>query len=344
MIVGILGVGAAYVIQVGAAQSGSHLAVPADAKTAIVDAFRTYRLVGLGDDHGNMSVSDFRLSLLRDSRLATVVNDVVVEFGSSRYQDLIDRFILGESVPDIELRQVWENTTVPNGVWERPIYTDVFRVIRAVNAQLPKTCQLRVLLADPPIDWSEIETAEQVRNWNIQRGAFAADLIQREVIAKNRRALAIFGDGHFQARTERPPRGMVARLSLLGVELLAIASNSGPISKLQPDAAGWPTPSIAFVRNTPIGAAGYDLFYGPLPPGDYWAANRKFEDLLRRRALFRAGANPALAPDIPPLYRLGVRGHADCSHGGRGYAHAARSTDGSRADQTSLPSIVMTRR
>jgi hypothetical protein len=47
---------------------------------------------------------------------------------------------------------------------------------------------------------------------------------------------------------------------------------------LQADVARWHTPAIAFVRGTRIGAAGYEFFYGPVPPGDYWAANRRFED------------------------------------------------------------------
>ena len=35
----------------------------------------------------------FRLALIRDPRFATVVNDIVVESGSARYQETIDRFM-----------------------------------------------------------------------------------------------------------------------------------------------------------------------------------------------------------------------------------------------------------
>jgi hypothetical protein len=264
--------------QLSGAQAARKPAVPLNATEAILEAFRTYQVVGLGDNHGDQRLSEFRLALLGDPRLASVVNDIVVEFGSARYQDLMDRFVRGESVPDSELRHVWENTTLPNPVWDRPIYENVFRTIRAVNAKLPASRQLRVLLAGPPIDWDAVKTAEEYRTWSLQRDRFTFDLIQREVIARNRRALAIFGDGHFQARTARPGRVWAGRLAEAGVQLLAIASATGRIAELQPDAANWPTPSLAFVRGTPIGGAGYEFFYGPMPPGEYFAANSKFED------------------------------------------------------------------
>src|SRR5262245_17923679 len=66
--------------------------------------------------------SAFRLALIRDPRLAGVVNDVVVEFGTARYQDLMDRFIGGEEIPRFELRRVWEDTTQIEFDWDLPIY------------------------------------------------------------------------------------------------------------------------------------------------------------------------------------------------------------------------------
>jgi hypothetical protein len=60
--------------------------------------------------------------------------------------------------------------------------------------------------------------------------------------------------------------------------MIGIASASSRIAQLQPDTAAWPTPSLAFVRGTPIGAAGYDFFYGPTPPGEYWTTHSRFED------------------------------------------------------------------
>ncbi|HTM03852.1 MAG TPA: hypothetical protein VL173_10130 [Vicinamibacterales bacterium] len=255
-------------------------AVPQDAVSAIVNAFHAYRVVGLGDTHGSERLSAFRLALLRDPRLAGVVDDVVVEFGASRYQDLIDRFVRGDTVAEADLRKVWEDTTAANPTWDRPIYEAVFRTVREVNAGRPPDQRMRVLLGDPPIDWDAVTTTDEYRALSLRRDSFAADLIEREVIARNRRALAIFGDGHFQARTERPPRSFGARLSADGIPFFAIASAGGRIAELQPDVSTWHTPAIASVRGTPIGAAEYDFFYGPRPPAAYWDANHRFEDHL----------------------------------------------------------------
>src|ERR1041385_730041 len=64
-------------------------AVPIDPIAAIVDACRSYQVVALGEGrHGNEQGHAFRLSLIRDSRFAATVNDIVVEFGDARYQDL----------------------------------------------------------------------------------------------------------------------------------------------------------------------------------------------------------------------------------------------------------------
>src|SRR4051794_34630174 len=71
-------------------------AVPIEPITGILDAIRDYPVVAIGDDHGNEQIHAFRLALIRDPRFASVFNDIVVEFGGARYQDVIDQFIGGE--------------------------------------------------------------------------------------------------------------------------------------------------------------------------------------------------------------------------------------------------------
>lgn len=84
-------------------------------------------MLALGEGiHGNEQGHQFRLALIRNHRFAETVNDIVVEFGNSLYQDVMDRFVRGEDVSYDALRQVWQNTTQPNAVWDRPIYEDFF--------------------------------------------------------------------------------------------------------------------------------------------------------------------------------------------------------------------------
>jgi hypothetical protein len=106
----------------------------------------------------------------------------------------MDRFVQDRDVPDDALRQVWQNTTQQNAVWDRPIDEEFFRGVRAVNSSLPSNRRIRVLLADLPVDWSLGE--EDAGKWTPQRDRYAAEVIQREVLAKQRRALVIYGGGH----------------------------------------------------------------------------------------------------------------------------------------------------
>jgi hypothetical protein len=123
------------------------------------------------------------------------VNDIVVESGNSRYQDVVDRFVSGQPVPDEALRQAWQNTTVANFLWERPIYEQFFRVVRDVNVSLPKRKQLRLLLGDPPIDWNAVHTADDLLKWLLQRDSSAASIVRDQVLAKHRRALVVYCRG-----------------------------------------------------------------------------------------------------------------------------------------------------
>ncbi len=164
----------------------------------MLDAFGTYRLVGLGESHQLQEHHDLLQTLLADPRLPEVVDDIVVEFGNARYQDLIDRFILGdEPVNDADLRPVWRNTTQsPLNTWDAPVYEQFYRRVRAVNWTLPPGKRIRVLAGDPPIDWPKITSPTQIAPFGAQRDSYPASVVAREVLAKGRRALIHYGAGH----------------------------------------------------------------------------------------------------------------------------------------------------
>jgi len=112
-------------IRLAAAPTKVTEAVQLQAIPAILDLFKTYQVVGLGEGpHGNLEGLAFRIKLIRDPRFPTVVNDILVESGTARYQAVMDRFIRGESVTHQELRRAWEDTTNPGTNWDKPIYED----------------------------------------------------------------------------------------------------------------------------------------------------------------------------------------------------------------------------
>ena len=96
-------------------ERGRQPAVPVEPIVAILNAFESYPIVALGEgSHGNEQSHTFRLALIRDPRFAATVNDIVVESGSARYQDVMDRFIRGENVSYDALAHAWRDTTQPN--------------------------------------------------------------------------------------------------------------------------------------------------------------------------------------------------------------------------------------
>jgi hypothetical protein len=263
-------------------------ATAAEPETAIIQAFNTYSVVALGEgDHGNEQGHAFRLALLRDPRFAATVNDVVVEFGNALYQDVIDRFVSGAAVPSFELRQVWQNTTQAQPVWDAPIYEEFFRAVRDVNAARPDGRRLRVLLGDPPIDWNKVgrfaDILSQMRAVG-DRDTYPAKLIQREVVAKGRHALVIYGDQHLkrtpaalrpgcQAGSTIPcfPGSIVDQLeNLSDAPAFTISAVTGAdLRTVQADAADWRVPSLVVLHGTVLGATSYRSFLpqGPLMIG-----------------------------------------------------------------------------
>ena len=104
------------------------------------------------------------------------------------------------------------------------MFDEFFQAVRDLNRSLPRERQLRILLGDPPMDWSAVKNADDYRNILLQRDSHPAELIRREVLAKGRRALVIYGDGHFQARTERPGRSLVGILETAAPSVFSVTS------------------------------------------------------------------------------------------------------------------------
>lgn len=257
-------------------------AIAKDPITGILDAFQLHDLVALCDGgHGCEQAYAFRIALIRDPRFPALVNDIVVESGNSLYQSMMDRFILGEDIPDSEICKAWQNTTQPHDVWDRPVFEGLFREVRDLNATLPKERQIRVLLGDPPIDWSRINSAADFRETGMvqteDRDGCAARIIQTEVLAKQRRALVIYGGMHLLHRriiwqSEEDPAAEI-QFALLDNLLVSLLEGKGAkvycvwtpvyidLTPLQPDIRSWPRPSLVSIRGTPLGEASFRFYY-----------------------------------------------------------------------------------
>jgi hypothetical protein len=138
--------------------------------------------------------------------------------------------------------------------------------VRALNASASADSQLRILLGEPPIEWDRLKTADDYKTWEAQptsdRDWFGAELVRREVVAKNRRALALYGAGHFFRRVAN--QSIVTILEGTQTKVFTIWTNVAvELSSLQGNVQTWPVPSVAIVRGTPLGRTGLSTYLGP---------------------------------------------------------------------------------
>ena len=164
----------------------------------IFEAFEKYPLVGLGDRHGLTQEIAFYEQLIRDSRFARDVGNVIVEFGDAAHQDVIDRYVNGEVVPYTELRNVWINTVGFIPTVSSSYYAHFFFQVRQTNLNLPPEKRIRVWLGEPPINWTEIKTKDEFWKFLEKRDPYPAGIITKNILEQNRKALVIYGSGHFE--------------------------------------------------------------------------------------------------------------------------------------------------
>ena len=244
-------------------------AMPEPAMPAILAAFDKYEIVAMPEAHGMKDVDDFILSLIRNPTFSEKVNDIAVECGNSLYQPILDRYIAGADVPFTEVRKVWRNTTQTmcgtSGFFEQ-----FFPLVRAINQKLPPGRHLRVLAADPPIDWDHVKTSEDAMKF-FDREPSIVSVMEKEVLSKHRKALMLFGTfhllhGHGEGEGDREAVSIYERdypnltfvISDLGTfEADLVDLSSSPLGT-------WPVPSLARTKGTWLGALYLDHFF---PPG-----------------------------------------------------------------------------
>jgi hypothetical protein len=198
------------------------------------------------------------------------------------------------------VREALENSAVATPVWDRPIFPEFFRAVRALNQALPADRRLRVLMGDPPIEWATVKTFDDYRPWLRQRDSYPAGIIQREVLARGRRALVIYGEGHLQSRHERPGQSLLGILETQGARAFAVASTFADLNSVQPNIGSWPTPSMALLQGTSLGAVAYERLFGPQPPIAFLKTHPNIEDHFDAVLTLGPPASVQLAPPSYP--------------------------------------------
>jgi len=234
---------------------GASGAEPEPAIPALLRAFERYSVVALGESHWSRAAGEFYLGLVRAPEFPDHVNAVVLECGNSLYQPILDRYMNGEDVPFSALSQVWRNTTKVVS-WESPIYENLIRGLHEVNRGLPAARRIRVLAADAPIDWTRVRTR---KDWEAaQEGdGFIVKIIEREVLAKNRKALLIMGANHVTHGRNWFGDDDVTSMLEKKHNPVYVAMLWGIPGENDPAVKAGPVPSLTPLRGTNLGRANY---------------------------------------------------------------------------------------
>jgi hypothetical protein len=160
----------------------------------LLSVFDRVDVIAIGESHGSKASSDLRLRLIRHPDFPRKVRVIVVEFGNSLYQPILDRYINGENVPLTDVEQVWTKTT--QSAWVSSAYAEFYAAVREVNRKLPPGRRLRIIAGDPPIDWSKVRTKEDIRPFLNQR-SFPVSL-NRIAVSPGEKALVIYGSAHLR--------------------------------------------------------------------------------------------------------------------------------------------------
>ena len=162
--------------------------------SAVLAAFSRYEVVGINAGHDDKDTDDFILALIRDPSFPSKVNDIAVECGNSLYQSTLDRYIAGEQVSFNEAQKVWRDTT-QQMCGQSAFYEELFPLVRAINLGLPPEQRIRMLAADPPVNWPLIHTQKDFSSFTDRDGSIAS-VMEKEVLSKHRKALMLFGIFH----------------------------------------------------------------------------------------------------------------------------------------------------
>jgi hypothetical protein len=244
----------------GVGQSGSAEPKPSKAVEGLIEVFDRFPLVALGEVHGSRTQHQFIASLIKHPSFANRVKDIVVEFGNAKYQPIMDRYLSGEEVAHTELRQVWRNTTQTTMVLDFPVYEQFFSTVRAVNQRLPKQKRLRVLLGDPPVDWSRSDIKPEM----FERERHFVSVVEQEILSKGRKALLISGGAHMRRCCLG---GYLSATALIEKTypgaVFVVITHHGFVERneeLEKRLASWPRPGLALVKNTWLGNLSPFLF------------------------------------------------------------------------------------
>ena len=168
---------------------------------SVAAEFDTHQFVFMGSTHGWKKQHDFQQCLLSRQAFQRRVSDVMVEWANPVYQDLVDRYLLTlEPIAIEQLAPVWTNTDAPD-LWGRLMLMPAFyETVRAINQHLEPARRIRVIGGNEPIDWSKVETQEDVARYAYKSNWAAHVIMEHYATDPSRKLFVVYGEGHVNRR------------------------------------------------------------------------------------------------------------------------------------------------
>ena len=235
---------------------------PEPALPTFLKLFDEYQVVGLSDLHGCAELIAFVEQLVQSPEFGFKVNDFTWEPGNARFQSVMDDFILrGKEIPFRELAQCWRNNTQTHTYSDTPALFHLLQTIRKSNLKLSEARRVRVLLIDPPVDWAEIQSKADMNRADFDRESHMAEVLEREVFAKGRKALFFAGGAHL-GRGRSPLQALERNHPGTTFNIGIHEGFGSRTDELEARLASWRKPALAQIRRTWWGEL------APPPSGD----------------------------------------------------------------------------
>ncbi|MEA2260475.1 MAG: hypothetical protein QOH35_43 [Acidobacteriaceae bacterium] len=228
------------------------------ATPAVLHAFQSHEIVMLGEVHGNKQEYDWLRSLVANRGFAELVDDVVIEFGNSRYQQVVDQYVRGDAIPIEQVQGAWLDTVAAVGP-PSPVYASLYEAVRETNMKRKGKHQIRILCGDSNIDWSRVNEGKDIVPYLSTREQSYVQVVESEVIAKHHRALLIMGAFHFLRHFDMNPGrkqfDIEQQIRTAGANpyLIVTGTNTTGSARLDQRFDSWPNPVIVALQDNWVG-------------------------------------------------------------------------------------------
>jgi len=173
-----------------------------DPQTYVIEKFRNYDVVFLGEHHMVKENLLFVQSMVPELYKNGIYN-IGMEFGASEVQDKLDALVTSETYNEQLAREIMFTYNVTWGFQE---YLDVYKAAWQLNRSLPeKARKFRIISLSYIFHWEKFtgtrnpESMSQVFPMGTV-DKFRAEVIEKEVILKNEKILALVGTPHAYSR------------------------------------------------------------------------------------------------------------------------------------------------